>query len=484
MKVCFFYFTQLYQLKKILVRVSQCYALDARALSFLRISIALVIIADLCIRGTDLAAFYTDSGIWPTRVLYNFGWKPGYWSLHALSGSYAWALALFTLHFIAACCLLVGYRTKAATLLVLLLAISMHNRNLYIQQAGDDLLRLILFWGLFLPWNSCYALDAKRKQVSAKQKPLANLGYLLMLASVYIFTVSLKTSAEWHGEGSAVYYALSLEQMRLPMGDLLYGFPWLMKWFTWLVFYTELLIPVLIIYPSKKGKLRFIAFLMIVMLHTGIGLTLYVGLFFVINMVAGLALLPGSLLDKAGLRSALSIKTIRIKKHIFKWVGNSICIAVMIACMVINLSAINSFDYELRKEVVYAANALRLDQYWGMFSPYVLKKDGWFVYHGIDSLGRQWDLRRNEDYVDYTKPAHIVSMYHSDRWRKLAENLQNDNFTFLRPLYGKYVLHKWNKEHPEKKIAILNLYFMEKENLPGYKTTPVTKKLYCVSDDN
>jgi hypothetical protein len=123
---------------------------------------------------------------------------------------------------------------------------------------------------------------------------------------------------------------------------------------------------------------------------------------------------------------------------------------------------------------------LRLNQYWGVFSPTVMKRDGWFVYYGIDSLGRQWDLRRNEDYVDFSKPAHIVNMYKNDRWRKLAENLQSDASAFLRPLYCKYILSNWNSKHPEKKIVTLNLYFMEKKSLPNYRTTAVEKKIFCV----
>jgi hypothetical protein len=159
-------------------------------------------------------------------------------------------------------------------------------------------------------------------------------------------------------------------------------------------------------------------------------------------------------------------------------------ILVICLSLIINLSSLDWFKYQLRKEIWYPVNVFRLDQYWGMFSPSILKKDGWFVYHGVDSLGRQWDLRLNQDYVDYTKPKHVVSMYKSDRWRKLAENMQNTQFTFLRPQYGRYILRTWNLQHPEKKIATLNLYFMEKENLLNYKTSVLNKNLYCVCIEN
>jgi hypothetical protein len=453
----------------------------------MRIGIALIILSDLLIRGSDLSAHYTDAGLWPTNLIHNFGWKSGNWSLHELSGSYSWALTLFSLHFIFALFLLFGYKTKWATLLVWLLTISLHNRNLFVQQSGDDLLRLVLFWGLFLPWNTYYSLDSKKGTVALKPNTLANLGYLCLIASVYFFTVCLKTSPEWRTDGSAIYYALSLEQIRLPLGDLLYQFPLLMKLLTWFVFYLELAIPILILWPDKKGNLRLIAFILLLLLHIGIGLTLYVGLFFIINIVTGIGLLPKSVMDKLERNLKLTKNKFpgRIKKITpLKYITNSICLFVIGISIIINLGSVKWFSYELRKEIWYPVNVFRLDQFWGMFSPSILKKDGWFVYHGMDSIGRQWDLCRDNEYVDYKKQEHIVQMYKSDRWRKLAENMQNDNYTFLRPQYCRYIIREWNKKHPDKKMAILNFYYMEKIKLPNYKTSDVKKNLFCVCNDN
>jgi hypothetical protein len=75
-------------------------------------------------------------------------------------------------------------------------------------------------------------------------------------------------------------------------------------------------------------------------------------------------------------------------------------------------------------------------------------------------------------------------MYKSDRWRKLAENMQSDNYTFLRPQYCRYILREWNKKHSDKKMVMLHFYFMEKMNLPDYKTSEIKKNLFCVCNDN
>lgn len=449
----------------------------------MRIGVALLVLSDLIIRFGDLEAHYTNQGLWPTELIPNFGWNPGNWSLHTLNGSYAYEAFLFCLHFVFAIFLLIGFKTRLSTLVVWLLLISLHNRNIFVLQGGDDLLRILLFWGLFLPWNAHYCMDARKNNIPSKQHPLTNLGYLLLLFSVYFFSALLKSAPEWHAEGSAFYYALSLEQIRLPIGDWLHHFPRILKLFTWCAYYIELLVPFLIIWPTKKQSLRTIAFILLFLLHVGIGLTLYVGLFYIINIVAILGLLPSRAMDRIDSLFRIRSHSINLKSKTTVYLriaSNTLCAFAIFLCLFVNLSELPHFPYEPSKELGYTANVLRLNQYWGMFSPGVLRKDGWFVYHGMDSIGRQWDLRRNEDYVDYKKPEHVVSMYKTDRWRKLAENMQNDHYTFLRPLYGKYLLRKWNKEHPEKKLAVLNVYFMEKENLPNYKTTVPVKVLHCV----
>ena len=453
----------------------------------MRIGISLVVISDLVIRFGDLEAHYTDKGLWPTELIRNFGWNAGYWSLHALSGSAGLLLILFILHFIAAFSMLIGFKTRLSTLLVWLFTISLHNRNIFVLQSGDDLLRLTLLWGVFLPWGACYAIDARAASRRPKSIILANIGYLLLLASVYFFSASLKSSPEWHEESSAAYYALSLEQLRLPAGDWIYDYPYLLKVLTWLVFNSEYIVAPLILFPSKRGTYRFIAFMILLLLHLGIGLTLYVGLFFAIGIATAIGLLPAFVMDRFerffGLKTNSKSQPAKNNSFITSAV-NCACALLVILCMSVNLGTVNWFPLEMDEKLSYVSNTLRLNQYWGMFSPGVLKKDGWYVYHGMDSIGRQWDLRRNEDYVDYAKPGKIVSMYKNDRWRKLAENMQGDHYTFLRPAFCKYIIHKWNQEHPKRKMHSLSIYFMEKENLPDYKTTEPTKVFHCSCYDH
>lgn len=452
----------------------------------MRIALSLVIIADLVIRAQDLTAFFTDDGLWPTRLIPNFGWQSGYWSLHTLSGSYAFECVLFAFHFIAAFCLLIGYKTKLSTFVVWALTISLHNRNLFILQSGDDLLRLTLFWAMFMPWGNAYSIDAKRYQTKKHHFSVASIGYLVLIASVYFFTICFKNSSEWRTEGTALYYALSLDQIRLPLGDWLYQFPNLMKWLTHLAFYMEVLIPVLILFPTKKPWVKLSAIAIIFVLHLSIGITMYVGLFYLIDLSTSLAMLPTSFIDKYRSLAISNVNKVkRVKLKLISNLKTAFLSFVLILCLILNFSYMTWFSYELTGSMNAIINVLRLNQYWGMFSPHIMKEDGWYVYEGYTDKGKHWDLYNNTPFIKAEKPEHLVKHYKSDRWRKLAENIQRNEYTFLKPLYCKYYLNKWNKEHPENKMRSLDLIFFLEVSDANYKVKPLERKqfCFCVTDD-
>ncbi len=468
--------------KQVLVKRRSWYTLDVRALALMRIAIGLIVLIDLIIRAQDLEAFFTDEGLMPRHLLQNFGWQSGFWSFHTLSGSSFYIGILFVLHGIFTIGLIIGYKTRLTTLLVWLLTISLHNRNLFILQSGDDLLRLTLLWGMFIPWGNAFSVDAKKYRSKMQYGGMAIFGYFLLIASVYFFTVFFKNSSEWRSEGTAIYFALSLDQIRLPVGDWLYNYPQAMKLLTHAVYVIEIAIPVLLLLPLNLFNSRGWAVVLMFFLHIGIGLCLYVGLFFIINLATALAFIPSKWLnwissDNLKTYSRLPWRTTSILVKAF---SSFITSFIIIICLIYNLSFMNWFQYELIKEFTVVVNALRLNQYWGMFSPHIMKEDGWFVYEGYTEEGKHWDLKKNKPIIDISKPQHLVKDFKTDRWRKLAENMQRDNYTFLRPLYCKYHLKKWNKEHPENKMRSLDLIFFKEVSETNYKTKPIERQQYCL----
>ncbi|HWY09847.1 MAG TPA: hypothetical protein VN026_00910, partial [Bacteroidia bacterium] len=458
----------------------------------MRIGIGLVLLSDLIIRATALTAHYTQDGILPVSLLLEFDSKPLRWSFHYLNDSFAYQAILFILNGIVALFLIVGYRTRLITFLAWVFLVSLQNRNPFIQQSGDDLLRLILFWALFMPWGNFYSWDSKKLNSTVKNYfSFASFGYLLLIVSVYLFSAIQKTSPEWRTEGTAIYYTLSLDQLKVGMGDWLYERPTLMKFLTFLIFYYfDILVPLLLLIPFKNQMLRALCVLSLILLHIGISLNVYVGLFFVIGITSSLGLLPSSVMDWFD-EKIFKIKTnfsdtfYETKlNYILRSCVNSFLAFIIFFCLLYNLGCIPSFKYVLADKMVYLTNSLRLDQYWGMFSPNVYKTDGWYIYRGIKQNDSIWDIYNNKPGLDHAKPLDIDKMYPTDRWRKFAENFQKNDYNFMRPYYCKYLIREWNKKHPDNKIAGLNIIFLLEESLPDYKTAPLKEQNTCLCYEN
>jgi hypothetical protein len=454
----------------------------------MRIAVSVVLLLDLYIRSLSITAFFTNNGVLPLPILKQYNWHPLYFSLHAISGELWWQISLFILNAICIVLLLVGYRARLFTFICWAFLTSLQNRNPFILQGGDDLLRLLLFWAIFLPWGERYSIQ-KKSTVETNYFSVANIGYILLIFSVFFFSALLKTSPEWRSEGTALYYALSLDQIKLPLGNTIYQYPLLLKVLTFVVFYIELLAPILLILPFFK-KTRGVAITLYFCLFLGISLTLYVGLFYVIGMVSLIGLLPSNCMNwfekhfyqnKTELmideNQPTNIKLISITKNLF-------LTCVIYFCLLMNLGSVKNFPFSLHPKILDFGKLFCLEQNWGMFSPSILKDDGWFVYSGYSKDWDYIDIKNNKNKVSYNKPNCLVEEFESDRWRKFQENYIYNNNNFMRPYYCKYLLKKWNKEHPTKTINDLTIFYMKETTLPNYQTKPTTKTAVCNCQDN
>lgn len=456
----------------------------------MRIGVGIILLVDLFIRSLSVKAFFTDEGVLPVEILKNYNWNPYYFSFHALNGDLWWQIILFILNALCIVLLIKGYRTRLFTFICWVFLTSLQNRNPFILQGGDDLLRLILLWGIFLPWGERYN-GKENSYYGNSYFSFANLGYMLLVCSVYFFSALLKTHAEWHSDGTALYYALSLEQLRLPLGSLLYQFPLMMNVLTRLVYYLELIAPILIILPFVNYRIRLVGVASIALLHIGIACTLYVGLFYIIGIVTLIGLLPETVMDAFEAKYklvTLNIKeqTIRASSFIietFLALKNGFIILIICYCLMLNLGNVKKFPYVLDPQLIKLGNILRLEQSWGMFSPSVYKDDGFYIYSGYTVAGKYIDIKRNGQPINFSKPANIVSEFESDRWRKFGENYLFNNNNYMRPYFCKYLLNNWNKKHPENHISDLTILFMKEESLPDYKTKPLEKSALCNCQD-
>ena len=123
----------------------QLFSVDVRSLALMRVCMAALLIADVCLRVVDLDAFYTDESFFFNELTFNAKiTMPKYICLHRANSSAVFQLMMFATQFIAACAMLVGYRTQLATIISCVLLISLHGYVPIVLNGGDDVMRIFL----------------------------------------------------------------------------------------------------------------------------------------------------------------------------------------------------------------------------------------------------------------------------------------------------------------------------------------------------
>ncbi len=284
-------------------KLYQLFGADIRSLALLRVGVGALLLADLINRSKDLVAHYSDFGVLPRQALLDLASNPWYFSFHSISGAWEIQALLFIIAGIFAVSLILGYKTRLSTIVSFILLISLQNRNPIILHNSDTLIRVTLFWCMFLPWGKYFSLDSALKPHEAGAKgpisssgkqiiSLATVGYLVQMMLVYIFAAMFKSGPDWHADGTAIYYALSQEAFTRDLGYFMLQYPTLMAWSTHAVLWFETIGPWLLIIPFGTTFFRSAAVLGFVGLHAGIGLTMHLGMFPWISAIVTLGLLP------------------------------------------------------------------------------------------------------------------------------------------------------------------------------------------------
>ena len=485
------------------------FTVDLRALALMRIWVAGIILIDLAIRASDLEAHYSNMGVLPLHVLFRYTWDPYHFSFHTLSGLWQVQALLFGLAAVCAFFLLIGYHTRLATVASWILMVSLQNRNTLISQGGDDLLRMLVFWAMFLPWGKFYSFDAVRHKTAlpgpAPYVSAATAAYILQICLLYVCTALLKNAPEWRTEGTALYYALSLDQVLMPLGKVIYPYPELLRILTHFTFYTELFIPLLLFIPVYTTFFRLLFIGILAGFHLGISLTLFVGLFYLINFASLAGLLPAEAMNwidrkvlpafrriylglqqaKARIQLPMPVKvTFQINTRspfaTYLPVVRQALVASLLAYVLWWNLDVAVFQGRLMPEGSrWLGSLLRIDQYWGMFAPAVFKDDGWYVLEGTTAKKHRVDLNQQGKEPDTVKPASVMSLFKNDRWRKYSENYLFVHNAFMRPYYCNYLLRRWNEDHPEDPVTYLEVVYMKEVSLPDYQVAIPRREMLC-----
>jgi len=283
-------------------KLEQIFGADLRSLAALRIGVGLTVLLDLISRSQDLVAHYTDFGVLPRAAFLETAFSRWLVSLHLINGTWQIQGALFLIAAFFALALIIGYRTRLTTAVSWLLLISLQTRNPIVFDAGDALLHMMLFWGIFLPWGACYSLDRARhpewERLPKCCLSWATFAYVGQILMVYWFSAALKSGPQWRTDGSAIYFALSIDQMATAFGQYWLQFPGLLKLLTYSVLGFEVLGPLMLISPVLFVPARMFAICGFLLMHLVFALCLDIGFFPLISGCSLLGLVPSSVWDR------------------------------------------------------------------------------------------------------------------------------------------------------------------------------------------
>jgi vitamin K-dependent gamma-carboxylase-like protein len=457
--------------------VVRTFGIDPRSLAAVRIGFGAIIVIDLAFRAGRLRAAYTDAGAVPRSMLDS--WLTDTIApFHLLSGDFGWEAALFAVAAIAGFCLLIGFHTRIAAVVSWLLLTSLQVRNPFLLNFGDHILRVTMFWALFLPLGRCWSVDAARAGRPASHDPVcsvASAAFLLQVCVIYFFTAILKSGPDWHEDATALYYAMQLDWLVLPLGTWLREYFAFTKLITRATIVLELVGPFLLIMPV--WPLRLAAAIAFASLHLGISATLRLGVFPWIDVTVLLAFVPREAwdwlvgripraADAAPPASTDSSAAIRRALSAVMSAG----LAVLLGYVVLHNVAGVWSPLALPETTERGLREIGLQQKWLMFTPNVPKVDGWFVMPAKVAEGRIIDVSPHGPDLHWAKPVRISTDFESARWAQYLHQLSNlEANGSLRRAWVRWLCRDWNDSHSaSEQLERVDVYFVtEHSELPG-----------------
>jgi len=465
--------------------IGRWFEIDLRALAAFRISLGLLLIADLALRARNLGAFYTDAGVLPREAL--FSDYTNVYSIHALSGE-AWAQSvLFCLAGAFALALVVGYRTRIATIVSWLLLVSLHIRNPMVLNSGDVLLRMLLFWAIFLPLDERWSISAGASDTDRKTTAsIATMALLLQVVFMYVTNTVHKFRGDMWMNGEALVYILSADQFTILLGNVIADYHTLLELFNYLWIALILISPLMFVLP---GRARTILPTLFVGMHLGMLVSMRIGLFPLIVTAALLPFYPPLVWDavsdlaaRTGISNAIqtyrdqagslfpdaSLPTVSLHSintpdfSVIVTGGRTMFFTVvpyfMLALVI--MSNAQALDYaEVPDPGDQVLETTQADQSWRMFAPDPARTTRWFSAAGEYENGSEIDVLHGSK-VDFERPDNVEDTYDTARWRKYLSNVYSAGNENHRSYLANYLCDRWNENHRTdvESVAIFQMY--------------------------
>lgn len=201
------------------------------------------------------------------------------------------------LHLFGVLGMIFGFCTRLSIAVTFFTLLSFHNRNIFILNSGDMVLRNFLFLLFWAPSGDLFSIDYlirkwRGQAVNTLKQPWALRLMQIQFCLIYIATVLFKVKGNWWADGTAVYIATRLDEfVRTPLEIL--NNMYMLKFMTWSTLLVELALGTLI----WIKELRYWVLLSGIALHLGIELTMTIPLFEWIMIAAMISMVESKDID-------------------------------------------------------------------------------------------------------------------------------------------------------------------------------------------
>jgi hypothetical protein len=449
------------------------------------------LLADLFLRSKVIRSHYTDVGVLPRSEQALL--VPAHeLSVHTLSGAFWFQAALFAVAGLVALSLVVGYRTRTATVVSWFLLLSVHNRNPLIE-SGGVLLRLLLFWGVFLPLGARWSVDALGRADSRERvTSVASAAVLSQMVLLYGSNLIWKLASPLWLDGYGMNRAFSRRMSTRWLGDVLAQHPDLLHLLspTWpLLLFCS---PFLLLSTDRRRTAIVAAF---VAFHLAMSLSLVLGVFTLALVVGLLPFLPASVWDALERRSPSALESPGDWLHATLPHGPSVApsadvrsairqtkpyavggLLFVVVCW--NVATIGGV-YDVPglesgpPEDATLVEAAGLDQSWGVYARFHEHGDAWYVVPGNLTNGSRVDVFHRRP-VRWERPPDVSNTYPNTFWQKYLLVVYRFEPDRQERNFARYLCNRWNgnRETPVRNVSV---YVVHQETRVG-EPEPTTRR--------
>jgi len=462
---------------KIKAWVKEMYGVDLRALAVWRICVALVVLYDTYRRTgplnnfLELRMWYSEKGVFPRSVASLRMAQDGL-IVHLATASAFGQGMLFLGAAIAAGCLLVGYKTRIANVIVWLLFMGCQRRNPLIHQSGDTIMRHSLFWMIFLPVSECLSVDSGDRVGSTSRRcnrilTFPGAGILLQCGALYVFACCHKSYTAYVENRTVVADILQFEHYSSMepgfLTEFLLKHNILLQLLSVKTFFIELSCGIIMLVPILYPQLsRFVAVVMTSCLQVGFMLSLNLGTFPFSSLALGIPGLPSFVWDYVFPASKTATQAASCEqKHKKNWIVEIVGALLILMMFVSNIQYLraegdlfikNTIRLKMPSAIMPLHNFLGLKQIWNMFAfkanePSVT---GRFIVGGHLQSGQQVDLLTGShwpkiSFKKWSQQVEVSKVYPSFHHRAFALYLFGEYDEVLYSSYMRFLCYKHNQ---------------------------------------